>query len=211
MVYVTQVCCVYSEKPPDDGQRNCPKHVVFCSKNKFEKLVHLIGFIIRFFHDARSPERQIYLVFVSVLREWMETPMIRKPSICNIHYTLGRPYTGGRVIAASSPFETSCIQKRGSIQRYERNSLFTCHLLMSTYLGNVSVWQNVVSAEQFNSNIPLYCLYCVFCIVSFMHIYSYLFCLYLCKEYCHRVITQLQLVVTIIIIPTSLKASQLML
>jgi hypothetical protein len=32
---------------PDDGQRNCPKHVEFHSKNKFEKLVHLVGFIIR--------------------------------------------------------------------------------------------------------------------------------------------------------------------
>jgi len=30
---------------PDDGQRNCPKHVEFYSKNKFEKLVHLVGFI----------------------------------------------------------------------------------------------------------------------------------------------------------------------
>jgi len=37
-------CCVHSEK---DGQRNCPKHVEFYSKNKFEKLVHLVGFIIR--------------------------------------------------------------------------------------------------------------------------------------------------------------------
>ena len=36
-------------KTPDDGQRNCPKHVEFYSKNenKFEKLVHLVGFIIR--------------------------------------------------------------------------------------------------------------------------------------------------------------------
>ena len=34
-------------KTPDDGQRNCPKHVEFHFKNKFEKLVHLIGFIIR--------------------------------------------------------------------------------------------------------------------------------------------------------------------
>jgi hypothetical protein len=34
-------------KTPDDGQRNCPKHAEFHSKNKFEKLVHLIGFIIR--------------------------------------------------------------------------------------------------------------------------------------------------------------------
>jgi len=34
-------------KTPDDGQRNCPKHVEFYSKNKFYKLVHLFGFIIR--------------------------------------------------------------------------------------------------------------------------------------------------------------------
>jgi len=34
-------------KTPDEGQRNCPKHVEFHSKNKFEKLVHLIGFVIR--------------------------------------------------------------------------------------------------------------------------------------------------------------------
>jgi len=41
-------CCVYSEKKTsDDGQRNCPKHVEFHSKNKFEKLVRLVGFIIR--------------------------------------------------------------------------------------------------------------------------------------------------------------------
>jgi len=40
-------CCVSSEKNPDDGQRNCPKHVEFYSKNKSEKLVHLVGFIIR--------------------------------------------------------------------------------------------------------------------------------------------------------------------
>jgi len=39
--------CVYSEKTPNEGQRNCPNHVVFYSKNKFEKLVHLVGFIIR--------------------------------------------------------------------------------------------------------------------------------------------------------------------
>jgi len=32
---------------PDDGQRNCPKHVEIYFKNKFEKLVHLVGFIIR--------------------------------------------------------------------------------------------------------------------------------------------------------------------
>ena len=36
-------------KTPDDGQRNCPKHVEFHSKNKFEISVHLVGFIIRMY------------------------------------------------------------------------------------------------------------------------------------------------------------------
>jgi len=58
MTYTIAVCTV---KTPDDGQRNCPKHVEFYSKNKFEKLVHLIGFIIRIYHEARSRERHIYI------------------------------------------------------------------------------------------------------------------------------------------------------
>jgi len=32
-------CCVYSAKTPDNGQRNCLKHVEFQPKNKFEKLL----------------------------------------------------------------------------------------------------------------------------------------------------------------------------
>jgi len=44
---------------PDDGNRNYPKYVDFYSKNKFEKLVHLVGLIIRIYHEARSYERQI--------------------------------------------------------------------------------------------------------------------------------------------------------
>jgi len=42
-------CCVYSKKTPDVGQRNCPKYVEFSSKNKFEKLLLLVGFIIKEF------------------------------------------------------------------------------------------------------------------------------------------------------------------
>ena len=55
-LYDINHCRVYSEKTPDDGQRNCPKHLEFYSKNKFEKLVHLVGFIIRIPRDARSRE-----------------------------------------------------------------------------------------------------------------------------------------------------------
>ena len=59
-------------KTPDDGQRNCPKHVEFYSKNKFEKLVHLAGFIIRIYHDGRSPERPIRL---NIGKEYFNLPM----------------------------------------------------------------------------------------------------------------------------------------
>jgi hypothetical protein len=34
---------------PDDGQRNCAKHAEFHFQNKIEKLVRLVGFIIRKF------------------------------------------------------------------------------------------------------------------------------------------------------------------
>jgi len=72
MVYVIQFCwhtpllCV-QWKTPDDGQRNCLKCVEFYSKYKFEKLMHLVGFIIRIYHEARSPECQIPLCSLHIL------------------------------------------------------------------------------------------------------------------------------------------------
>ena len=62
MVYVIQVCwhlpllCV-QWKTPDGGQRNCPKHVEFYSKNKFEKLVQLVGFVIRLEFSRQNFEK----------------------------------------------------------------------------------------------------------------------------------------------------------
>ena len=53
MAYTYLLLCVQCQTP-DDGQKTCPKHVEFYSKNKFEKLVHLGGFDIRIYHDARS-------------------------------------------------------------------------------------------------------------------------------------------------------------
>jgi len=78
MVYVIQVMlpacsqagsitCMTYTITPDNGQRNCPKHVGFYSKNKLEKLVHLVGFIIGIYHDARSPERQTLQKFIILL------------------------------------------------------------------------------------------------------------------------------------------------
>ena len=44
LTYTIAVCTV---KTPDDGQKNCPQYLDFHFRNKFEKLVHLVGFIIR--------------------------------------------------------------------------------------------------------------------------------------------------------------------
>ena len=60
----TPLLCV-QWKTHDDGQRNCPKHVEFYSKNKFEKLVHLVRFIIRIYYDERSPEHQNRIFFLA--------------------------------------------------------------------------------------------------------------------------------------------------
>ena len=43
---IYQLLCV-QYKAPDGGQKTCAKHIEFYSKNEFEKLVHLFGFIIR--------------------------------------------------------------------------------------------------------------------------------------------------------------------
>jgi hypothetical protein len=46
-------------KTPDDGQRNCPKH----AKHKFEKLVHLVGLIIRSFREVTHPKWELKFVY----------------------------------------------------------------------------------------------------------------------------------------------------
>jgi hypothetical protein len=53
MTYTIAECTV-QWITPDDGQRNCPKHVEFHFQNKFEKLVHLVGFTIRKFVTMRG-------------------------------------------------------------------------------------------------------------------------------------------------------------
>ena len=63
--YIPLLCVQW--KSADDGQRNCPKHVEFHSKNKFEKSVHLVGCIARNscmwcwdFHHVEADDRLGY-------------------------------------------------------------------------------------------------------------------------------------------------------
>jgi len=56
-------CCVY-----------CEKLLMMDRGNKFEKLVHLVSFTIRVYHDARLPERQkirgIALMIINLGPSW---------------------------------------------------------------------------------------------------------------------------------------------
>jgi len=56
---------------------NCLKCVEFYSKNKFEKLVHLVGIIIRIYHDAQSPERHIHTIFCNLIPSVLELIFFR--------------------------------------------------------------------------------------------------------------------------------------
>ena len=77
------------------------RNVEFDSKNKFEKLVHLVGSIIRIYQDARSPERQIRYthfpstIFVTVFFSGLDIylPLLalyRSPILDEAHFTCSR-------------------------------------------------------------------------------------------------------------------------
>ena len=73
-------CCL-QWKTPDDGQRNSAKPVEFHSKNKFEKLVHLVGFIIRNLTRCRSHECQTRTEYYLELRIYNSLSCERQNSI----------------------------------------------------------------------------------------------------------------------------------
>jgi hypothetical protein len=51
-------CCVYSARYLMMDRGNVRNMYSSIPKNKFEKLVYLVGFIIKMYHDARSHECQ---------------------------------------------------------------------------------------------------------------------------------------------------------
>jgi hypothetical protein len=64
--------------------------------------------------------------------------------------------------------------------------------------GCVSVWVFLEVCGCFGNIHVCTCIYCVACClysfhnIPFIYVYYCLFCLYWCKEYCHKVKTQLQ-------------------
>jgi len=74
-------------KNSHDRQRNCPKHVEFYFKNKFQKLVHLFGFIIRIYDDARSPEYQTQFPYHCTMHE---TTLLQSSMQIYLYMTMNR-------------------------------------------------------------------------------------------------------------------------
>ena len=54
-LYDTHLMLCVQSWTPDDGRKDCPKHVEWYSINS--KIVHRVGFTIEIYHDARSDER----------------------------------------------------------------------------------------------------------------------------------------------------------
>jgi len=59
LVWHIPLLCV-QWKTLDDVQGNYPKHVEFYSKNKFEKLLHLVGFLIRIFRAYHAAKQRTH-------------------------------------------------------------------------------------------------------------------------------------------------------
>jgi hypothetical protein len=109
----------------DDGQRNCPKHVEFYSKNKFEKSVHLVAFVIRIYHDARSSEYQIpgFLTYAVVIASLI-IPQVTKSKTCNLFPTHRKHALGMmKLQALSSSFCTASGHLPRSLTRRRRRMI----------------------------------------------------------------------------------------
>jgi hypothetical protein len=66
-----QTCMTYTSaeckmENPDDGHRNCPKHVEFLDKNKFGKLARLLVLLKNRYY-ARSHECKITRIYILLL------------------------------------------------------------------------------------------------------------------------------------------------
>ena len=71
-------------------QRYCPKHVKSYSKYKFEKLVLLVGFIIRIYQNALSSEYQIWYLRTRFQEKGVFTRYASSKAFvsCHVHFAI---------------------------------------------------------------------------------------------------------------------------
>ena len=119
---INLLLCIQYETP-NDGQITCPKNVEFYSKIN-EILVHLVGFIIRIYHDPRSSE-------------------------CHMHtrndFTTGWLRNDGKTLSWNSVFERPCIETLKESRKEE----FQCYDLKVSWikLGDNTIQYNTIQYE----------------------------------------------------------------
>ena len=82
-------CCVYSEKLLMMDRGTVPKHIEFHSKNKFEKLVRLAGFIVRkhvmLYQSAQLCDRKTFIIAALWQSYCIVTTHVSKSNFLNKH------------------------------------------------------------------------------------------------------------------------------
>jgi len=114
--------CV-QRKTPDDGQRNCPKHVDFYSQNKFEKLVQLVGFIIR-----TGQEIVKLVAFCEEILEEKSAPLSRQTSVIEFIKSSSRSFFWPPVLADTVDGEPYYLPAVSEERRLLQPS-FACHFI----------------------------------------------------------------------------------
>jgi len=146
-------------KSPDDGQRNCPKFVEFYSKNKFEKLVHLVGFILRispsclqcyleyanFMFAVRCTPFDIFSLLFHSYRMWVVMWEGLKGSetyqwCYQDHLHLHLPVAEVSSVLFLYVVVEGCVQCYLNFHREERTSCVNCWWNWYTYVSSLSFW-----------------------------------------------------------------------
>jgi len=141
-------CCVYSAKTPDEGQKTCLKHVEFYSKNKFEELVHLVGFITRIVELTELGSVPWRSKTFAVVSELLST---------YISGTFIRQFWGQNQVAFFWPIENvfGLILRHVEMYSVRRcinihvnlRTLFCCSYLNGPHRRMLPLWQNYLAVD----------------------------------------------------------------
>jgi hypothetical protein len=141
-------------RTPDDGQRNCPKCVEFHSKNKFEKLLHLVGFIKRNVCMDTNLQSLCYLLLTTFLHFLLYSMIFIVFHLYGLfkwskeHCRIIPPRLLYSLLTKSIPFFLHRLRFDGGSNAPFEVGMWI-FFFVSCYMGTVHVFKNVV--DKFNT------------------------------------------------------------
>jgi hypothetical protein len=85
------------------------------SKNKFEKLVQIAGFILKIYHDARSSECQIRTNFSEIKKDKCRITTPHPFYVILLHFS----YVASGVLISVKSNPITCLDRPGRFQKFE--------------------------------------------------------------------------------------------